>query len=996
MVLGVISLLKLGNIYSADAPVNKGSYEIKVGVCGYSTKKALTGVIIKTWLENQGGISYPEVVVSVVSEGNYLVKLQALPGQNLNLAVVKNGYQTQEKKISLSDSTSIEINFELGPSLDWPMLAGNAQRQGFNTAEKILVPAREFPLFIKWKAFQNSIAEEAVRQNPDLYYVTMDPNVFYNDSSSIIAHNRVYVVAGIDVAHPDYGDLNEKSSMLYCLSLDSGKILWEYKIGLNTACEVPRLNTIWATPAIYEDKIFVYTTDGYFVCLDAFSGQVRWRYYIGILDLINCHFSPVVDRQYVYAALNNEVFCFDHIRSDEMNQAYKKWRRKLGDKEFIYASGTIEGENLFIASVGTWQQPGKARIYCVNKSSGRPVWTYEIEDNSKIKSTPMVYEGKVYIGVNRAVKDDISGGEPAEFYLYCLDSHTGTKLWEYKTGSPIYGSVSAAYGNIYFCSERTVHCIDLTSLNQDNLEKSLKWKYDFPQESFDFRKYSHIIATPAVANGYVYVGTSDWYGGGVFFVFDAYTGEVICKKGGMGNMHDSPAVGSGHVIVTSYDSKNGGLWCFTSGLPLDNTAPSCPQVTDEGSSVAMRGQLYVSWKSEDKESDIIEYQYKITQDSPGGEITKDWTSTGQYTYVTAGNLNLSIGKTYYFSVKAKNNAGLWSEVGYSDGITVILPLKVSAIDVSIAIKKDYSRQDKLTVIDAFTISSSIDTGWLLRPNHDATHTSVEKKISKIEEGGFGFYESSGGISKGKTVTIHAYVNNNKSAGTYKGSYILQQLCGIYAVDIAAITYSLEVVDESIPPTGSIKINNGAQYTNSTRVILNLSAQDIGSGMGNGAEMQFSNDNAAWSKPEFYSVTKAWILPQGESSKTVYAKFKDAAGNWSERVSASIILDTTAPVITQTSVVSNRDITFIAKVSDAGSGVQEVVLYWCKKVLEWHRWKLKWTWSELRPVQMVNQGNNVYKATLFGSQAENRNIKYYLSAKDKAGNSKQTQEYTISR
>jgi hypothetical protein len=36
------------------------------------------------------------------------------------------------------------------------------------------------------------------------------------------------------------------------------------------------------------------------------------------------------------------------------------------------------------------------------------------------------------------------------------------------------------------------------------------------------------------------------------------------------------------------------------------------------------------------------------------------------------------------------------------------------------------------------------------------------------------------------------------------------------------------------------------------------------------------------------------LTSGDGVKTVYVKFKDAAGNWSTAYSASIILDTTPP------------------------------------------------------------------------------------------------------
>lgn len=97
-----------------------------------------------------------------------------------------------------------------------------------------------------------------------------------------------------------------------------------------------------------------------------------------------------------------------------------------------------------------------------------------------------------------------------------------------------------------------------------------------------------------------------------------------------------------------------------------------------------------------------------------------------------------------------------------------------------------------------------------------------------------------------------------------------------------------------PPTGSIKANGGIAATNSTTVLLTLAATDSGSGMVAGAQMQFSNDNITWSTPEGYTTSKTWTLSSGNGSKTVYAKFKDVAGNWSLAYSTTILLDTGPP------------------------------------------------------------------------------------------------------
>jgi len=110
-------------------------------------------------------------------------------------------------------------------------------------------------------------------------------------------------------------------------------------------------------------------------------------------------------------------------------------------------------------------------------------------------------------------------------------------------------------------------------------------------------------------------------------------------------------------------------------------------------------------------------------------------------------------------------------------------------------------------------------------------------------------------------------------------------------DINGITY---LYPDITAPAGTITINSGASYTTAASVTLTLTCTDSGSGC---SEMRFSNDNSTWSTPEAYATSKSWPLDSGDGTKTVYAKFKDGAGNWSGAFTDTIILDTTAPATT---------------------------------------------------------------------------------------------------
>jgi hypothetical protein len=99
-------------------------------------------------------------------------------------------------------------------------------------------------------------------------------------------------------------------------------------------------------------------------------------------------------------------------------------------------------------------------------------------------------------------------------------------------------------------------------------------------------------------------------------------------------------------------------------------------------------------------------------------------------------------------------------------------------------------------------------------------------------------------------------------------------------------------DATSPINGTISINNGAETTDTSIVILNnLGANETMSGL---FDMRFSNDNSTWSSSEAYATTRInWDLSQygGNSepdTKTVYAQYRDGAGNWSSSFSDTII------------------------------------------------------------------------------------------------------------
>jgi len=145
------------------------------------------------------------------------------------------------------------------------------------------------------------------------------------------------------------------------------------------------------------------------------------------------------------------------------------------------------------------------------------------------------------------------------------------------------------------------------------------------------------------------------------------------------------------------------------------------------------------------------------------------------------------------------------------------------------------------------------------------------------------------------------------------------------------------------PTGSIAINDEADYTTTTSVTLTLSATDTTSGV---AEMRFSNDNTEWANWETYATSKSWTLTTDDGAKTIYVQFKDNAGLISSACQDTITLDTTMPTAnagTDQTVNEDTLVTFDASGSSDNIGIVNYT----------------WTFTDANTLQTLTGKNPTY-------------------------------------
>ena len=108
------------------------------------------------------------------------------------------------------------------------------------------------------------------------------------------------------------------------------------------------------------------------------------------------------------------------------------------------------------------------------------------------------------------------------------------------------------------------------------------------------------------------------------------------------------------------------------------------------------------------------------------------------------------------------------------------------------------------------------------------------------------------------------------------------------------TLTVQIVPDMTPPSLSLRLGQGHATTNQATVSVEAFATDDLSGV---REMAFSADGATFGPWQAFAQTSSWTFPPGDGTKTLWAKVRNGVGLESTIASATIVLDTVAPSIT---------------------------------------------------------------------------------------------------
>jgi hypothetical protein len=329
--------------------------------------------------------------------------------------------------------------------------------------------------------------------------------------------------------------------------------------------------------------------------------------------------------------------------------------------------------------------------------------------------------------------------------------------------------------------------------------------------------------------------------------------------------------------------NNGATSTTSFNLYTDTTAPTGSIAINGGAAYASSTSVTLNLSGYDTQTGVAEMRFR--------NLGESWSAWQPYAVTKAWTLPIGVGtKTVY--VQYRNNANMVS-AEYGDSIF----LDTSAPTGSIVINSGAAYTASTSV--NLTLSAS-DTGSGVADMHIGNYGGSWDPWEPYVTGKAWSLIAGDGS---KSVWVQYRDNAGNISGQYGDSIIL----------------------DTTPPAGSIQINGGAAYTTSTSVTLNLSASDGTSGVN---QMRFQNSGGSWSAWEAYATSKAWTLVAGDGTKTVYAQFRDNAGNVSAQYSDSIVLDTTKPtgsiqINGGAAKTPSLIVTLNLNASDATSGVTQM-------------------------------------------------------------------------
>jgi hypothetical protein len=329
--------------------------------------------------------------------------------------------------------------------------------------------------------------------------------------------------------------------------------------------------------------------------------------------------------------------------------------------------------------------------------------------------------------------------------------------------------------------------------------------------------------------------------------------------------------------------------------------------------------VYVQLKdAADNESAAISATITLDTTAPSGTVTINGGSA--YTKERIVTLSLADGDSGAAQMRFSDNSTAWTEwEAYSETREYTLPGDEGPKTVYVQLK-DAAGNESVAISATITLDTAAPSG-ILTVNGGAVVTKESTVTLTFADGDSGAIQMrfSGDGTAWTEWEAYSATKTYTLSGGDGAKTVHVQLKDAAGNESTAISATITL--DTTAPSGTVTINGGSAYTKERIVTLSLADGDSGA-----AQMRFSDDNTTWTEWEAYSVTREYTLPVGDGPKTVYVQLKDAAGNESVAINATITLDTASPSGTVTinggAAVTNA-VSVTLAISEEGSGAAQM-------------------------------------------------------------------------
>ena len=335
---------------------------------------------------------------------------------------------------------------------------------------------------------------------------------------------------------------------------------------LEVLWKIPAPFGVSATAAIVDDRVYLGTINGDFLCLDRKTGKEIWKYRSiddpdpeAFAPAFKC--SPTVTKDAIFVGDEDGVFHAIHPQTGK-----RKWKFHTNGE--IISSPSLSGDKVIFGSYDN-------SLYCLNATDGKKIWSFEtegyvhcspaiagkftfvtgcdeqfrvinIESGKEEANLPLA----TYLIASPALKGDFLYFGTYTSEVLSLNWKTREINWRYRDEQKEFPyQSSAAVTDDYVvvgCRDKQVHCID---------RKTGKgvWKF----ATTGRKNGGRVDSSPVIAGDRVFVGASDGY----IYEIGLKDGKERWKFQIGRDVTASPAVGQGCLVIGG-EGQNEFIYCF--------------------------------------------------------------------------------------------------------------------------------------------------------------------------------------------------------------------------------------------------------------------------------------------------------------------------------------------------------------------------------------------------------------------------------------------------